>query len=198
VPEPAASSSGRPQAGSVPGRQPRALPVGSVPQSTPARTPLPALPCPHSPARSHVMQAEQRGELARAGSSSWLSPQAATLPPAPARLGAGLRPCHAAPARSSHAMRRELQAAASSSQSPALLPEPAQHSGSMGDPGGTPDPTLAAHLGSERVLGEEGVKLSQRQKSEDYRFAAGLSHLSPAQRRALSRAGLSAKSPPLH
>lgn len=96
-------------------------------------------------------------------------------------------------------MRRELQAAASFSQSLALPPDPAHRSGSMGDPGGRSDPTPATHLGSERVPGEEGVKLSQhRQKSEDYRFVAGLSHLSPAQRRALSQARLSAKSPPLH
>lgn len=61
---------------------------------------------------------------------------------------------------------------ASSSQRLALLPDP-QRVG--GGPGGRSDPTLATHLGSEWVPGEEGVKPSQhRQKSEDCRFVAGL------------------------
>lgn len=45
MPEPAASGSGRLPAGAAPGRQPRALPAGSVLQSTPARAHLPAVTC---------------------------------------------------------------------------------------------------------------------------------------------------------
>lgn len=45
MPEPAASGSGRLPAGAVPGRQPRALPAGTVLQSTPARAHLPAVTC---------------------------------------------------------------------------------------------------------------------------------------------------------
>lgn len=177
--------------------------AGQAAQSPPGRHRAAALTCPRSPACAHLPAQMPRrqsgtGNPARAGSGFLLSPWGAVLLPAPAGFGDQAGLFHAALANGSRAMWREPQAAACSSQRLALLPDPAHCSGLMGDPGGRLDPTPATHLGSKRVPGEERVKLSQRQKSEDYRFVAGLSHLSPAQRRALSRAGLSAKSPPLH
>lgn len=75
MPELAGSGSRRLPAGAVPGRQLRALPVGVVPQSTPACAHLPALTC---PLKCH---------MGRAGSSFSVSPQGAALSPAPARFG---------------------------------------------------------------------------------------------------------------
>lgn len=173
--------------------------AGQAAQSPPGGCRATEHTCLRSPARLNVTRAERHGEPAREGSGFSLSPQGAVLPPAPVGFGHRAEPLPRCPGQQQPAMRTEPQGAASSSRHLALLPDPARRSGSMGDPWSRSDPTPATHLGSQRVPGEEGVKLSQhRQKSEDCRFVAGLSHLSPAQRRALSRAGLSAKSPPLH
>lgn len=62
MPKPAASGSKRLQVGAVLGRQPRALPLSTVLQSTSACTHLPALTCLHN-----VTQAEQHQEPNQSG-----------------------------------------------------------------------------------------------------------------------------------